>query len=146
MKLFFKEDLGITRSPIANLLKKTNVKVAEEIQNLLDGEFSKLFVKEVIDLFQSVDDKTIKDASKALAKMDEQVFRETVLALLETCKGIECGIVGKEAAFLSKTLATIVTDIPAYQETVIDDIAIRLNQANMKEKFTELAFKSLLDK
>lgn len=146
MKLFFKEDLGITRSPIANLLKKTNVKIAEEIQNLLDGEFSKLFVKEVIDLFHSVDDKTIKDASKALAKMDEQIFRETVLALLETCKGIEGGIVGKEAAFLSKTLATIITDIEAYQETVLDDIAIRLNQANMKEKFTELAFKSLLDK
>lgn len=52
-------------------------------------------------------------------------------------------IVGKEAALLSKLLATIVTNIPELEALQLNDLALTLNQIGMAQKFSELEFHSL---
>lgn len=59
-------------------------------------------------------------------------------------KESETELVGKKAALLSKQLATIVTDMKEYEHILLDDVLIALDDAKMKEKFSELEFKSLL--
>lgn len=55
-------------------------------------------------------------------------------------------IVGKKAAFLSKDLATIRTNIEHYDNISLDEIRLNINKDEMKQKFHELEFKSLVDK
>lgn len=81
LKVFFKEDLGISRSPIANLRKESDT-----------------------------------------------------------------DLVGKKAAYLSKELATIKTDIPVYEELKLDALRVDLDKGRTKAKFAELEFNSLIDK
>lgn len=69
------------------------------------------------------------------------ISRSPLANLLKVAEG---EIVGKEAAFLSKKLATIVTDIPEYSNVNLDDIVIQLDEQKMKQKFAELEFKSFL--
>lgn len=52
-------------------------------------------------------------------------------------------LVGKEAALLSKKLATIVTDIPEYKDIKLDNLIINLDENKMKKIFERLEFNSL---
>lgn len=146
LKQFFKDELGISRSPIANLLKKSNVEIAEEIQQVLKNEFSKPLVKEIGDLFKTIDDKGIKEEAKLLAKADEVEFMKIAFNLSERLKQIDSGIIGKKAAFLSKELATIKTDLDEFRFIPLDALEIKVNKEKTNAKFTELEFKSLLGK
>lgn len=107
LKKFFKEELGISQSPIGKLLKKSNREIAEDIQFVLEGEINKKTMKEIIKLFKTVDDKVFKEQVKTLAEVEENLFKEKAMPLSEALKQVDTGIVGKEAAFLSKELATI---------------------------------------
>lgn len=143
IKEFFKV-LGITRSPLGSLLKKSNEEIANEAVSLLEKEFDKKLLTETKELFKTVDDKKIKEESKTLSKLSEEEFKETVKRLAEELRKIECGIVGKEAAFLSKELATIVTNMPQFNETELSELKFILNEDAMYDKFRDLEFNSLI--
>lgn len=51
---------------------------------------------------------------------------------------------GKEEAFLSKTLATIVTNVPEVVNEDLDTLKININKQAMLQEFRRLQFKSLL--
>lgn len=53
-------------------------------------------------------------------------------------------LVNKEDAFLSKTLATINTEIPDLDNLSLNDLTININKSKAKEVFNELGMKSLL--
>ncbi|MFP3726555.1 5'-3' exonuclease H3TH domain-containing protein [Priestia filamentosa] len=143
IKVFLKE-LGITRSPLGSLLKKSNIEIADEAISLLDKDFNKKLVKEAKDLFKTVDDKEIKTEAKALSDTDEEAFIETVRRLAEELRGIDSGIVGKEAAYLSKELATINTSMEQLSNVKLEDIELKLDEDAMYKMFEELEFNSLL--
>jgi len=146
LKTFFKEELGIKQSPIAKLLKKSNAEMAEEVQNLLHKKWDKALGKEIINLFKLVDDKTFKGKVKELNVKDEASFIEKARELSEELQTIDSGIVGKEAAFLSKELATIKTDLEPFASTDLSELELHFNKEKTRNKFQELEFKSLLDK
>lgn len=54
-------------------------------------------------------------------------------------------LVGKDAAMLSKKLATIVRDIEELQDVTLEDLELKLNYEKMYESFKLLEFKSLLE-
>lgn len=81
LKTFFKEELGISRSPIANLTKES-----------------------------------------------------------------ETELTGKKAAFLSKELATIKTDMEEYKDLNLSELELQFDKEKAKKKFEELEFKSLVEK
>lgn len=146
LKTFFKEELGIKQSPIAKLLKKKNIEIAEEIQVLLEQEIDKKSIKEIHNLFKLVDDKSFKEKVKVLNTKDENSFKEQATILSEELKTIDNGVVGKEAAFLSKELATIQTNLAPFNTYALEDLEIHMNTEKTKAKFEELEFKSLIDK
>lgn len=142
--IFLKEQLGINRSPVGNLLKKSNQEIAEEVALLLQGEINKKLVKEVIKSFKAIDNKDFKDKVKTLSAVLEDSFKEEALILVEELKVIDTGIVGKEAAFLSKELATITTDMSHFEDTQLEDLAFALNKEAMYSMFKNLEFASLM--
>jgi len=143
-KAFFKDELGIARSPIANLLKKSNEEIANEAVSLLEKEYNKKLVKEAKDLFKTVEDKAIKEEAKGLNKLEEEEFKTVVMRLAAELRSIDSGIVGKASAFLSKELATIETNMEQLSDVKLDDMELKLNETAMYEMFEELEFNSLL--
>lgn len=146
LKTFFKEELGIKQSPIAKLLKKSNIELAEEIHRLLEKELNKKTIKEIHNLFKAADDKQFKEKVKSLNTTDEIAFKDAATELCNELKGIDAGPVGKEAAFLSKELATIKTDLAPFSTYLLKDVELHFDPTGTKEKFVDLEFKSLLDK
>lgn len=146
LKQFFKESLGISRSPIANLLKRPNSEIASEIENLLTNELDKVSKKMILNVFKEVDDKEFKEKVKVLSKTADSDFKEDAIQLLDELKTFPDELVGKKAAFLSKDLATIKTDIEAYNDLQLDELILSIDQAKMKKEFEALEFKSLIDK
>lgn len=146
LKAFFKDELGISRSPIGNLTKKSNAEIASNIQTALEQALDKKVIKEVIALFKAVDDKEFKAKVKELNDKDVNIFKEQAMSLSEDLKGIDGGVVGKQAAFLSKELATIVTDLAPFNAYALSDLELHLDKEQTRNKFRELEFKSLIDK
>lgn len=55
-------------------------------------------------------------------------------------------LANKEVAFLSKDLATIVTDSSAYDALTLDELQLQWDVEGTKAVFKELEFNSLLEK
>jgi len=55
-------------------------------------------------------------------------------------------LVGKKAAFLSKELATIKTDLEPFNGYSLEDLKFNFDKEKTRNKFRELEFKSLIDK
>lgn len=79
-----------------------------------------------------------KDLLKSLG-----ISRSPLAYLLKEEEGILCG---KRAAMLSKTLATIRTDIEELQHLTRDDLKLRIDATATRASFQELEFTSLLAK
>lgn len=137
LKKFFKEYLGISRSPISYLLKEGTVALStgdklsykcingeltdkeKELQNIFEEQMGKLrFPIEF-------------DSEESLEKFKEaEVY------------GIDLS--AKESAFMSKELATIKTDVPQLENVVLDDIKLNIDEEKLKEKLLKLEIKSLI--
>ena len=78
--------------------------------------------------------------------LGEVAFKETANELAEELKTIDPGLIGEKAAYLSKELATIKTDIDAYKLLKLDDLHVNLDKEKTRNKFRELEFKSLVEK
>lgn len=137
LKKFFKESLGISRSPIANLLKDGTIALSNGAKinyRCISGELtdeqltSQEIIKEKIDGLRFPIEITTDGGFEILKDND-------VL-------GIELS--AKESAFLSKELATIKTDIEEVQSVNIGDLVLNINKEKYVEKMLELEMKSLI--
>ena len=137
LKKFFKESLGIGRSPISYMLadgvialgngNKINYnaifdEVTEEdttLQPLFEEKLGKL--KFPIRLSNAEDIEKLKN---------EEVF------------GIQ--LCAKESAFMSKELATIKTDIESIAQVNLDDIKLNIDYTELKNRLLDLEIKTLI--
>lgn len=137
LKKFFKESLGIGRSPISYMLAdgvialgngdKINYnaifdEVTEEdttLQPLFEEKLGKL--KFPIRLSNAEDIEKLKN---------EEVF------------GIQ--LCAKESAFMSKELATIKTDIESIAQVNLDDIKLNIDYTELKNRLLDLEIKTLI--
>jgi DNA polymerase-1 len=85
-----------------------------------------------------------KEEEKAMKELLKEIGASRAYSYLTKTDDKE--LVGKEAALLSKKLATIVTNIDEVKALNIDDLKLNINKAGMEKKFKELEFKSLLNK
>ena len=136
LKKFFKESLGISRSPIAYMLKEGTIALS-------DGE--KLSYKCLSD---SLTDEQITAQEIIKEKMGELRFPIEIttgngLEKLQNGEVIGVELSAKESAFMSKELAKIVTDIPSVQSVSLDDIKLNINQELLKTRLLDLEIKSL---
>lgn len=137
LKKFFKENLGISRSPIANLLKEGTIALSsgDKITYKCIGDD---LSEEQID-FQE----TIKSKIGEL-RFPIEITTEGGLDLLKEYDVLGVDISAKESAFLSKELATIKTDIEEVQSLTIDELILNINKDRYREKMLELEMKSLI--
>lgn len=137
LKKFFKESLGIGRSPISYMLAdgvialgngdKINYnaifdEVTEEdttLQPLFEEKLGKL--KFTIRLSNAEDIEKLKN---------EEVF------------GVQ--LCAKESAFMSKELATIKTDIESIAQVNLDDIKLNIDYTELKNRLLDLEIKTLI--
>ena len=137
LKKFFKESLGISRSPIAYMLKEGTIALS-------DGE--KLSYKCLSD---SLTDEQITAQEIIKEKMGElrfpiEITTENGLEKLQNGEVLGVELSAKESAFMSKELAKIVTDIPSIQSLSLDDIKLNINQELLKTRLLDLEIKSLI--
>lgn len=104
-------------------------------------------VEGVYDFIESSDEATIKEMLKSLGIKRSPVSYLTKKAekILVDGKLVSNELVGKEAAEVSKKLATIKLDMDCLENIELDTLLLNVNQVAKREEFERLAFKSLLD-
>ena len=94
-------------------------------------------------LYEHIESLTPAEEKKFKQFIKELGIARSPLAHLLKEPESEGQLVGKEAAMLSKKLATIVTDIPALDNVQLDDLVLSVNREQMARKLVELEFHSL---
>lgn len=139
LKKFFKESLGISRSPIANLLKDgvITLSTGDEITyKCISGELTEE-QKANQDIFES---------KLGNLRFPIEITSKDGFDLLINNDVTDIKLSAKECAFMSKDLATIKTDIPEVDNISLDSLAVNINKDRYNEKMSELEMKSLLKK
>lgn len=139
LKKFFKESLGISRSPIANLLKDgvVTLSTGDEITyKCISGELTEE-QKANQDIFES---------KLGNLRFPIEITSKDGFDLLINNDVTDIKLSAKECAFMSKDLATIKTDIPEVDNISLDSLAVNINKDRYNEKMSELEMKSLLKK
>ena len=139
LKKFFKESLGISRSPIANLLKDgvITLSTGDEITyKCISGELTEE-QKANQDIFES---------KLGNLRFPIEITSKDGFDLLVNNDVTDIKLSAKECAFMSKDLATIKTDIPEVDTISLDSLAVNINKDRYNEKMSELEMKSLLKK
>jgi DNA polymerase-1 len=98
----------------------------------------------VEELYDTIDNLSKGEEKEFKEFLKELGIKRSPLAYLLKEDSDDGEIVGKEAALLSKKLATIVTDILELCEVKIDNLKLDINTEAMRAKFKELEFKSML--
>lgn len=137
LKKFFKESLGIGRSPISYLL-------AEGVIALSSGE--KINYNVIFD--------EVTEEDKALQPLFEEKLGKLRFPIrLSNAEDIEklrneevygVQLCAKESAFMSKELATIKTDIESIANVNLDDIKLNINYDELKARLLDFEIKTLI--
>ena len=137
LKKFFKESLGIGRSPISYML-------AEGVIALSSGE--KINYNVIFD--------EVTEEDKALQPLFEEKLGKLRFPIrLSNAEDIEklrneevfgVQLCAKESAFMSKELATIKTDIESIAKVNLDDIKLNIDYTELKNRLLDLEIKSLI--
>lgn len=137
LKKFFKESLGIGRSPISYMLAdgiialgngdKINYNVICDEISKEDEELQDLFKEKLGSLRFPIRLSNADDIEKL---RNEEVF------------GVQLS--AKESAFMSKELATIKTDISSIESVNIDDLKLNINYDELKTRLLDLEIKTLI--
>ena len=139
LKKFFKESLGISRSPIAYLLKdgEITLETGEKIAyNCIFGELTEEQVSR-----QDVYREKLGDL-----RFPIDVNKDEDFELLKSGVVSNVSLSAKESAFLSKDLAAIKTDIEEIHNMNLEELALNIDKAKYNEKMLELEMKSLIKK
>ena len=137
LKKFFKESLGIGRSPISYLL-------ADGVIALGNGE--KINYNVIFDEVTE-EDKNLQDLfEEKLGKLrfPIRLSKADDLEKLRNEEVFGIQLSAKESAFISKELATIKTDIESIANTTIDDVKLNINYDELKSRLLDLEIKSLI--
>lgn len=94
-------------------------------------------VEAIYEYLEENDESVAKDFFKSLG-----IKRSPINFLLKTS---ESDLVGKEAALLSKKLATIHLSVPGMQEVRLEDLVLQINSQGRKTIYERLEFQSLLN-
>ena len=137
LKKFFKESLGIGRSPISYML-------AEGVIALSSGE--KINYNVIFD--------EVTEEDKALQPLFEEKLGKLRFPIrLSNAEDIEklrneevygVQLCAKESAFMSKELATIKTDIESIANVNLDDIKLNINYDELKARLLDFEIKTLI--
>ena len=137
LKKFFKESLGIGRSPISYML-------AEGVIALSSGE--KINYNVIFD--------EVTEEDKALQPLFEEKLGKLRFPIrLSNAEDIEklrneevfgVQLCAKESAFMSKELATIKTDIESIAKVNLDDIKLNIDYTELKNRLLDLEIKTLI--
>lgn len=137
LKKFFKESLGIARSPIANLLKEGTIALSS------GDKINYRCISDELTEEQSSFQYIVKEKIGDL-RFPIEITTEGGIELLKENDVFGIELSAKESAFLSKELATIKTDIEEVQSVNINDLALNINREKYVEKMLELEMKSLV--
>ena len=137
LKKFFKESLGIGRSPISYLLaegvialssgEKINYNVIFDEVTEEDKALQPLFEEKLGKLRFPIRLSNVEDIEKL---RNEEVF------------GVQ--LCAKESAFMSKELATIKTNIESIAKVNLDDIKLNIDYTELKNRLLDLEIKTLI--
>ena len=137
LKKFFKESLGIGRSPVSYML-------AEGVIALSSGE--KMNYNVIFD--------EVTEEDKALQPLFEEKLGKLRFPIrLSNAEDIEklrneevygVQLCAKESAFMSKELATIKTDIESIANVNLDDIKLNINYDELKARLLDFEIKKLI--
>ena len=137
LKKFFKDSLGIARSPISYLLKD-GIMMTSDAEQLTYKCIEEAVTEEQIKTQEVVREK-LGEARLPMEFTCEDglnKFMNTEIYGLEQS--------AKESAFMSKQLATIKTDVPQLKDKVLDDLKLDLDKDKLKEKLEKLEIKTLI--
>lgn len=135
LKKFFKESLGISRSPIATLLKEGTI-------GLDNSEtLSYKCIKEAITDEEKETQKLVEEKFGKL-KFPIAITSEDGLSKLREHDIYAIDISAKESAFMSKELATIKTDIEI--DNTLEDLVLNIDKDELKKRLLELEIKTLI--
>lgn len=141
LKKFFKESLGISRSPIAYMIKDGFL-MTSDAEQLTYRCIEKAVTDEQIETQEIIAEK-LGEAATRLRFPIEMTCEGGLDKLRESdILGIEQS--SKESAFMSKELATIKTDIPLISTVSLDDLALNLDKERLKSRLLDLEIKSLI--
>lgn len=138
-KKFAKENLGIARLPLTNLLKDGVITLSsgDEIEyNCIFGDLTE----------EQISNQELFKSKLNNLRFPIELKTEGGLGLLKDNDVVNVKLSAKESAFLSKELATIKTDILEVQDINIDDLLVNINKDKYNEKMIELEMKSLIKK
>lgn len=138
-KKFAKENLGIARLPLTNLLKDGVITLSsgDKIEyNCIFGDLTE----------EQISNQELFKSKLNNLRFPIELKTEGGLGLLKDNDVVNVKLSAKESAFLSKELATIKTDILEVQDINIDDLLVNINKDKYNEKMIELEMKSLIKK
>ena len=139
LKKFFKDSLGISRSPIAYLLKdgEITLETGEKIAyNCIVGEPTE----------EQVSRQEVYREKLGSLRFPIDVKKDGDFELLKSGVVKNVNLSAKESAFLSKDLAAIKTDIEEIQNMQLDELILNIDKDKYNEKMLELEMKSLIKK
>lgn len=135
LKKFFKEELGISRSPIATLLKEGCI-------GLDNGETINY---NTINRPLNEEDKEIQkflESKLGKLKFPIEITSEDGLEKLKEHEVYAVDYCAKESAYISRELATIKTDLPL--DASLEDLKVNIDRDELKKRLLELEIKSLI--
>ena len=137
LKKFFKESLGIGRSPISYML-------ADGVIALGNGD--KINYNAIFDEVTEEDTTLQPLFEEKLGKLKFPI-RLSKAEDIEKLKNKEVfgiQLCAKESAFMSKELATIKTDIESIAQVNLDDIKLNIDYTELKNRLLDLEIKTLI--
>ncbi|HFD2037248.1 5'-3' exonuclease H3TH domain-containing protein (plasmid) [Clostridium perfringens] len=136
LRTFLKEYLGISRSPIANMLKNGTIELdnGDKLEyRCISGQLT----DEQLEFQELIKDKIdTRFPIELLNSEDKELLVNNKIANIE--------LSAKESAFMSRDLATIATDISDIHNLSLDDVKLDLDKTLLKKRLLELDIKSLL--
>ena len=138
-KKFAKENLGISRFPMSNLLKDGIITLSsgDEI------EYNCIF-REITE--EQLNNQEFFNSKLGNLRFPIEIKTDGGLDLLKEHDVVSIKLSAKESAFLSKELATIKTDIEDVNNINLEDLRVNINKQKYNEKMMELEMKSLIRK
>ena len=137
LKKFFKESLGIGRSPISYMLADGVIALGNGDKINYNAIFDEVTEEDTIlqPLFEEKLGKLKFPIRLSNAEDIEKLKNEEVFGI-QLC--------AKESAFMSKELATIKTDIESIAQVNLDDIKLNIDYTELKNRLLDLEIKTLI--
>ena len=137
LKKFFKESLGIGRSPISYMLADGVIALGNGDKINYNAIFDEVTEEDTIlqPLFEEKLGKLKFPIRLSNAEDIEKLKNEEVFGV-QLC--------AKESAFMSKELATIKTDIESIAQVNLDDIKLNIDYTELKNRLLDLEIKTLI--